>query len=123
MNRRSPARRPDVVGAPVERARARRRRARRAVDSSWTNVVVGERVDDIGMAVQREAEHPRRAEDPARALGRDRCLAETAGDRRRPRVALAQPPQLQQPEVGIGCRREPAEDRREELLHDARVGA
>ena len=31
------------------------------------------------------------------------------------------PAQLQQPEVGIGRRRQPAEDRRQQLLHDART--
>ena len=40
---------------------------------------------------------------------------------RAPVVALGEPAQREQAEVGIGCVREPAEHRREQLLHDARA--
>ena len=106
------------VGAPVERAD-------RGLDELGARAlvghegIVGERVDDLGMPVQCETEHPRRAEDATRPFGGDGRLAETACERGRACVSLRKPAQLQQAEVGVGRDRQPSENRRQQLLHDA----
>ena len=64
--------------------------------------VVAERVDELRLSVHRVAEHARRAEDPAGALGGERRVVEPPGERGAPVVALGQPPEREQPEVGVG---------------------
>ena len=84
-------------------------------------VVVAESREEVGLAVQREPEQPARSEHAARALRRDRRLAEGVGERRRARGAFGEPAQLQEPEVGVGRVGEPSEHDREQLAHHARV--
>ena len=83
------------------------------------DLVVAEVGEEVGLAVEREPEHPARSEHPARALGGDRRLAERVRERRGAGGAFGEPAQLQQSEVGVGCVGEPSEHDGEQLLHHA----
>ena len=78
-----------------------------------------ELVDELGVATQRVAHHPARAEQPARASRRAGHVAERGGQRRRTSGSLGEAAELEQSEVGVGGLREPFEDEGEQLLHEA----
>ncbi len=116
LNRRRPSRRslgsrrhPSVSIATCDQLLVRRLATER--------VVVAELVDELGVAAERLADDPRRPEQRAGAFGRARRVAERRGERRRPGGAFGEAAQLEEPEVGIGRRRQPLQDERQQLLH------
>ena len=103
-----------LVAAPLERVeRVGDELGARGLDRE--RVVVVEGVDELRVAAQRLADDPARPEEVARALGRAGRVAERHRQRRRPGRSLGQPPQLEEPEVGVGRLREPLEDDGQQL--------
>ena len=84
-------------------------------------IVAREVGQELGLAVERESEHPTRTEHAAGALRGEWALAECVRQRRGARRALRETAQLQQAEVGIGCVGQPTEYDGQQLLHHTRV--
>ncbi len=120
LNRRSPSRRcswsprHSRVSNASATSSARVASAPRASSSSSTST-------NSGWRRMRVADDPARSEQVAGALGGARMVAEGDRERGRPGGPLGQAPELEQPEVGIGGLRQPAEDHREELAHHPRA--
>ena len=122
LNRRSPARRCSMsarhcrvsiaasTSSPRERSRTRSSSSARTSTKSgwWSSASPMMRLD------------PRTRHDRSAAPGESRKVVASVAPRGR---RLDERAQLQQPEVGIGRRRQPVEDDGEELLHDARRAA
>ena len=89
----------------------------RALDREGLVVVEG--VDELRVPPQGLADDPAGAQEVARALGRPGRVAEGHRQGGRSRRSLDQSPQLEEPEVGVGCLRQPLEDDGEHLAHDA----
>ena len=112
LNRRNPARR--ACSSPRHTERVDTPRSISSVLEVLTNqaLVVAEIGEEVGLAVQRQPEHPARSEHAARALGREGRLTERVGERGRAGGALGEPAELEQAEVGIGCVRRAIRARR-----------
>src|SRR5262249_29716066 len=107
-------------------ARAPRQGAKRLLHQLVTRllagerIVVAERLDEVWLPPEGVAEQTARAEQPAGALGGLWRFPERAGERRRTGFALGEASQLEQAEVGVRRPRQPAQDHRQQLLHDTR---